>query len=526
MPVRPGTPAASELALAELAALSGLDALTTALFSDFDIESRLKVICDFWVPKRATWIIITLVDPNSRTSRVAAVDHRDGAKAQAMRARLQGAAYSPADRSPWGDPAAEIAFALQYRGTPIGVLHLGVENPTRTPDTPFYEAVADRCALALYNAQLFEEQRRISLTFQNAAMATEMPQVPGFRFDAVYEAAQADALVGGDWYDAFRIEDGRIIISIGDVAGSGLHAAVAMMSVRQAIRGVAQVHPDPSVMLAAAERTLTLQHENRMVTAFVAVIDPVTQQCSYANAGHPRPFLRYADGTTHQLHGAVRHPLGLADFGQKFSVYHAPLPPGSLLVLYTDGLIESTKNVLEGEHRLHEALKNEGVVMYDNVARQIHAMVLGARSRDDVAILTVRVESIASVQRWRFDPMWSDAAQRVRTEIVQELRLANFAPERLTDFEVIFSELMSNVLRHAPGTVEVLLERHATQFVFHVLDKGDGFLFIPKLPSDLFSEYGRGLFLIAHLSTDFSVERRPGGGSHARVVLASNGVPR
>ncbi|HEY0382365.1 MAG TPA: ATP-binding protein, partial [Candidatus Elarobacter sp.] len=78
-------------------------------------------------------------------------------------------------------------------------------------------------------------------------------------------------------------------------------------------------------------------------------------------------------------------------------------------------------------------------------------------------------------------------------------------------------------LRHTPGTVELILEAHAGRVVLHLLDKGPGFEFSPRLPSDLYSEFGRGLFLIACFATDFSVERRPGGGSHARITFASQG---
>jgi anti-sigma regulatory factor (Ser/Thr protein kinase) len=78
---------------------------------------------------------------------------------------------------------------------------------------------------------------------------------------------------------------------------------------------------------------------------------------------------------------------------------------------------------------------------------------------------------------------------------------------------------MANLVRHAPGTVELVFQRQGKGLVLHVLDKGPGFQFTPRLPVDLFSQSGRGIFLIAQLAADFSVERRPGGGSHARIVL-------
>jgi anti-sigma regulatory factor (Ser/Thr protein kinase) len=307
------------------------------------------------------------------------------------------------------------------------------------------------------------------------------------------------------------------VISIGDVVGSGLEAAIAMVNVRQTVRGVAQVHPDPALMLEAAERTLRAQHPDRYVTAFVGVIDPVTQQCSYVNAGHPGPYLRLPDGAVVQIPGGGL-PLGL-DLNANIEVRQFVVPPGSVLVLYTDGLIEATHDVLEGERRLELALRDPALPQRDRVAQHLRDAVLGGAARDDVAIMAVRVEASVPVQRWRFDPQWCDAAARVRAELCAALERTALAPARILDLELVLAELLGNTLRHAPGTVELILEAHDDRVALHLLDKGPGFQFSPRLPSDLYSEVGRGLFLIACFATDFTVERRPGGGSHARITF-------
>jgi anti-sigma regulatory factor (Ser/Thr protein kinase) len=90
----------------------------------------------------------------------------------------------------------------------------------------------------------------------------------------------------------------------------------------------------------------------------------------------------------------------------------------------------------------------------------------------------------------------------------------------MLDVEFVFAELIGNALRHAPGTVELILEVHDDRVVLHLLDKGPGFAFIPRLPSDLYSEAGRGVFLIAQFASSFTVDRRPGGGSHARITFS------
>jgi len=121
---------------------------------------------------------------------------------------------------------------------------------------------------------------------------------------------------------------------------------------------------------------------------------------------------------------------------------------------------------------------------------------------------------------WSFDPRREDAAERVRTEI----RLAFEAHQRsdaILRFDMIYAELVSNAIRFAPGTIEIAIECQDTggDIMLHVLDRGPGYRLDPHLPSDIFSECGRGLFIISRFADGFLVEERNGGGSHARIVL-------
>lgn len=412
-----------------------------------------------------------------------------------------------------------VEVPLEARGRRLGSLLLRGVYDTATG--PFLDRFVLYCSYALYNARSYEHEQHVSMTFQNAAIGVSLPEIPGAAFDAVYEAGRAEVLVGGDWYDAFPLHDGRFVVSVGDVVGSGLSAAVAMVNVRQSLRGVAYVHADPIFMLRAAEETLRSQYPDRYVTAFVAVIDPVTQTCSYANAGHPPPLLRSADGAVRCLLGRSL-PLGMHDFGAEFEPNHVSLPNGSLLVLYTDGITEATRDPVEGERKLMNA-----VGMLDptttHVARAIYGAVLPSHANDDVAILTVYFEGRDPVRRWRFDPRWADVAHRARQELLDELHANGLAGSQKAFIEIIFSELLANMIRYAEGTAEFILERRGNDLVLHAIDKGPGFQFSPRLPNDLFSERGRGLFLISQLSKEFTVERHPGGGSHARVIFHNEG---
>lgn len=408
---------------------------------------------------------------------------------------------------------------LEVHGRRFGALRLW--GLYEAADEAFLERFVFYAGFALYNARSFEHQQHVSLTFQNAAVAVTLPAIPGVVFDAFYEAGRAEEMVGGDWYDAFTLHDGRFVVSVGDVAGSGLSAAVTMVNVRQSLRGVAYVHADPVFMLRAAEETLRAQFPDRYVTAFVAVVDPVTQTCSYANAGHPPPLLRYDDGAVRPLLGRSL-PLGMHDFGADFEPNHISVTRGSMLVLYTDGITEATRDPIEGERRLIRAVTALNADT-PNLAKAIYTAVLPAHASDDVAILTINFEAQPQPRRWRFDPRWPDASQRARQELLEELAAAGFSEPELFFVEVIFSELAANLVRYAEGIAEIILERRGSAFILHAIDKGPGFYFSPRLPSDLFSERGRGLFVISELAKEFTVEHRPGGGSHARVVFKTEG---
>jgi serine phosphatase RsbU (regulator of sigma subunit) len=250
--------------------------------------------------------------------------------------------------------------------------------------------IDDQRRATLERERILQLSANAGEAFQQAALPAQLPDVPSFAFHAVYEAGRADALVGGDWYDAFALLDGRIVISIGDVAGSGLQAAVTMAKVRQTIRGVAQVHADPTLILRAADGALRSEKPDLFVTAFVGVMNPGSGTLTFASAGHPAPYLRDADGRLTAVR-ARGLPLGLRE-RDDVPTRIAVLRQGALLVLYTDGLIESTRDIDEGEARLRDALANPAVVFAADPARAIRdAVLLDGPARDDVAILTVRV---------------------------------------------------------------------------------------------------------------------------------------
>jgi serine phosphatase RsbU (regulator of sigma subunit)/anti-sigma regulatory factor (Ser/Thr protein kinase) len=366
----------------------------------------------------------------------------------------------------------------------------------------------------------YEHEKYIAESFQSASLSDIPPQIADIAVSAMYRPGSGDLEIGGDWYDAFGLLDGRIVVSIGDVTGTGLAASIIMSKIRQAIRVAAQIQVDPARILDAASRSLEIEFPDVIVTAFVGIIDEVEGVLQYANAGHPRPLVRLPNGTLEELsHSGL--PLGLRRRGDEQCALWE-LQPGSLAVLYTDGLTESTRDYSIGEQRLRRALGRKAIVESDDPARAIFDAILFDGIRDDVAILTLRLgfpKPIKPDEHWRFQSADHGRAGEVRHIIANKLVARGATKDHVFDADMVFAELLGNVCRHAPGMVGVQVDWRGDTMVLHVFDDGSGFEFLPELPDDLMSERGRGLFIVNALVEDFHIKPHPRGGSHARAVL-------
>jgi PAS domain S-box-containing protein len=407
----------------------------------------------------------------------------------------------------------------------IVFMRVDANDPYEEEHLPLAQEFASRAALAIDNAQLFGREHRVADAMQTASLPRKLPKIPAIDMHAIYVPGQSEAQIGGDWYDAFRLRDGRLVISIGDVVGSGVEAAVTMSNMRQVIRGTAQLHADPVLMLDAADSALRLEEGDRYVTACVAVIDPVSRTMTYANAGHPPPYLRDRSNSPVALEFDDL-PLGL----RQRNARHAravQLPPGTVLVFYTDGLIESTRNVLDGIASLEHLIGSRAFYESANPAKFIRSQMLEGGARDDVAILVLRMrnpseggtDSTKRIYCWTYDSVDPDVLSKVRERIQRVLEEHRVRPEAIERAKLVLGELVGNVARHAPGALQIVVDMTTASPVLHVVDEGTGFERTPELPRDVLSEGGRGLFIVSELTQEFTIARSPGGGSHARAVL-------
>jgi len=371
--------------------------------------------------------------------------------------------------------------------------------------------------------RLYEREHSVAKALQAAFLPPFLPDVPGIAFDAVYRPAARETEVGGDWYDAFVLPDGRVAISIGDVMGHGLEAATAMVRVRETLRAAATLPglaPD-GVLRTASSALATAQHDV-LATATFGVLDRTAGTFTYACAGHPGPLLRRAYAVTTLAGGGTL--LGLE--GVAAPTHVIALRAGDMLGFYTDGLVEAERDIERGERRLVEAFRTNG-----RDAAKIVAVTLAVEPRDDVALLTVAIDALpnAAVRggpNWKFASDDARTAQVARSSFVAYLRAQSVRENDIAAAEIVFGELVGNVVRHAPGPIDVELAWNAETPLLVVRDRGAGFQGDgATLPVDDYSETGRGLYLIKAFASAPVVRTRADGGAEIAVQLAlRNGV--
>jgi sigma-B regulation protein RsbU (phosphoserine phosphatase) len=400
----------------------------------------------------------------------------------------------------------------------------GALSFVRTADTvPFdgqdvdaAQELGRRAGLAVANATQFHREQHVAATLQRAFLTQDFPQRDGLAFHAIYRPGKGDAELGGDWYDAFTVADGTTVITIGDVTGKGIEAARLMVQVRQSVRVGATIDPDPGAVLRIVNETLLLDRGNAIATAFVGSIGPDSRTLRYASAGHPPAFLRAENATLVPLTGSSP-PVGIQS-GLTFDTRSITIDEPATLVLYTDGVTESTRDAIAGEDTLRAVLESDAFDFAANPARFVERAVGRNQSLDDVAIMTVWFGARKTFQHWDVaDPA---AAYALKSSIFAALRaIADFTLEQEQNLHVIFSELVGNAVRHAPGALSISISTAGGKPFLHVIDDGPGFNRRPALPSDIWSESGRGLFLISALAETLTIKPLAGYGTYVNVEL-------
>jgi serine phosphatase RsbU (regulator of sigma subunit)/anti-sigma regulatory factor (Ser/Thr protein kinase) len=421
-----------------------------------------------------------------------------------------------------------MVVPLVSGNVPLGTLTLVYADPAH-PDVEHIAIASDfgrRAALALEHARRYERERTTADSFQRAMLPAVLPQLENVSFSASYSAASESRRVGGDFYDAFRLPNGRVALTIGDVSGHGLEAAVIMGEIRQSLRAVASFEDAvPSEILDRASRLLVGSGRSVFVTAVYGVLDPRTGIFEYATAGHPSPVVY--DGRALQRLAGSGLPIGLRDGeGVDFSL---ALPPACTIVLYTDGLIEFGRDLEEGERRLDAAIVSLKGGASDGIAGTIMQRVLGDdQATDDIAILTATIRTLPDraydeMRGWKFSSTDESTAVLVRHAVGALVAAWTGNEAHRHSGELAFGELFSNVVRHAPGPLEVRLIASPDGVELSVSDRGPG-MRAASHPPETLAESGRGLQLVREMADDMTIEAGSSGGTTVRVRWRSSGV--
>ncbi|HEU0238008.1 MAG TPA: GAF domain-containing SpoIIE family protein phosphatase [Micromonosporaceae bacterium] len=288
--------------------------------------------------------------------------------------------------------ASVLGVPMISDGRVIGVLHVGTRSPRRftDDDIDLLQLAADRAATAT-QARLSRLDRATALALQRSLLPALPSDIPGLDMACRYVPGAAVG-VGGDWYDVFRLPSGHVGIAIGDVAGSGLRAAVVMGRIRSALRAYALESTDPANVLAKLDRKIQLFEPGVMATVLYAVIEPSLSNVTMSAAGHLPPVIVEADRPAALVDITADLPVGAAPDAPRRNTVVA-LAPGRGLFFYTDGLIERRdRPIADGLERLAIAL--QAGPAEEMCARTIASFLHNEVATDDVAVLAVRrVES-------------------------------------------------------------------------------------------------------------------------------------
>ncbi|SCL56521.1 SpoIIE family protein phosphatase [Micromonospora peucetia] len=377
------------------------------LAQSLDVELTMALVPQLVVPRLGQWCAVHTTDEWGRL-RLAASSHADESVLpqlhqvleetgpDSVQARLREASRN-GTQMPLGAPMEGFAVPLIARGQRLGTLAVGRHQRHRhDPDeVAVLEDVARRAALAIENARIHAERRRIAHTLQQSLLPPVLPVVEGIGFAAEYVPTGADVDVGGDFYDVVPLPDGRWLVVIGDVSGKGVQAATVTGLVRDVIRVlVGDGKPLPEA-LARVNETLFERGGGRYCTLALAAVGPGDGNqldVSLHLAGHDRPVLLPAGGGARFV-GAGGTALGLLD-SIATPTAEMTLDPGDSLVFYTDGVTERRRGrELFGTDRLRAAAAPLAGYSADVIAARLRSTAIGFSAeapRDDIAILVLR----------------------------------------------------------------------------------------------------------------------------------------
>jgi serine phosphatase RsbU (regulator of sigma subunit)/anti-sigma regulatory factor (Ser/Thr protein kinase) len=406
------------------------------------------------------------------------------------------------------DSMIGVPLLAKRKVTGVLVVCAGATRHFTADDVNLLRLAADRVALAIDHARVYEREHRIAETLQRSLLPERLPQPPGLTVAARYLPAAAEAEVGGDWYDVLSVPGGGVGLVMGDVAGKGLAAASMVGRLRSALRAYALEGHPPARVLEQLNRLIWAEaEESQMATLLYLVVDPAEGQVRWVNAGHLPPLLVVGDRGPHYLEGGNSVPLGVLPF-PAFEEVAVPMDPGGTVVLYTDGLVERPgENIDAGMGRLVTVVRDaptEPERLCDHVLREL---VPAGGAPDDVALLTLRMTPMGDRFRVEF-PASPEALASMRALLRRWLRHVQSSDQEIAEIVTACGEAATNAIEHAgagggaPFEVSGQHEDHDVRIT--VRDYG-------AWRSEREGDQGRGLSLMRALMDTVEITPTPEG---------------
>jgi anti-sigma regulatory factor (Ser/Thr protein kinase) len=385
-------------------------------------------------------------------------------------------------------------------------------------DTEMGMEFASRAAMFMDSARRYSRERATALTLQRSMLPTGLSHPASVEVRHRYLPGSKLIEVGGDWYESIALPGGRVALVVGDVAGHGVRAAVTMGRLRTAIKTLTMLELPPAETL---QRLDDLMHElgelePHFATCVYAIFDTVDGTCEVASAGHLPPLLVRPDGSSEFLDVSPAPPLGIG--ASPIASRTLQIEDGSLLVMYTDGLVERrTEDIDQGLAGLQRLFgPNSPAEPLDDLCRLTLAGVYDDHQRDDIAILMARLRRIGSDRHvaWSLAPKLT-AARRGRSLIRRPLRQWGLA-ELIPTAELVVSELVTNAVRYAQSKISLRLVLEGGLFC-EVLDDSAALPRLRQAADD--DERGRGLQVVSQVAQRWGT-RRTGSGKVVWCELA------
>ena len=412
------------------------------------------------------------------------------------------------------------AVPIVARGEAIGALAVYFQQERPEPsaeDVELIRSFAHQAGVALERARAYEVEHEAAMTLQRNLMPEGTGYAANVDVDGRYLPATRGVHVGGDWYDIVDRPDGTVAFAVGDIAGHGLQAAAAMGQVRSAWRALALSMTEPSAILASLDRFATGVDGAFFSTILTLLLDPARNELRYASAGHPPALVIEPGGSTRFLEGGRSVPLGLP-FDLPRPQANERLAAGSILVVYTDGLVERRDESLDrGLERLAEIASRVRAGSLTEISDALLELVADDR-HDDVALLTIGPRRPAEVFRRSF-PADAHELATMRAELRAWLERSGLPSETQEDVVLACTEAATNAIEHAyiGRGGDVLIEAESEEGRLQVAVTDHGRWRHPR-PDD---SRGRGLDLVRAVIGDIDVER----GESGTTVRMRVGIP-